>query len=98
MFLHLTIFPRELINATPFLASVEKGMAGLADYKTLIVWGTQDFAFQETERLRLETYFPRHHTQLLNGAGHFIQGDAPAEIVTAIRTAFPSTISSNRSF
>ncbi len=85
----VTIFPRELIAATPFLASVEQGMVGLASYQALFVWGQQDFAFQETERLRLEAYFPRHNTQLLEGAGHFIQDDAPAEIVAAIRNAFP---------
>jgi haloalkane dehalogenase len=85
----VTIFPRELIAATPFLSSVEKGMNGLAAYPALIVWGEQDFAFRETERLRFEAYFPRHHTQLLDGAGHFIQDDAPAEIVAAIRAAFP---------
>ncbi len=49
----VTIFPRELIAATPFLASVEKGMDRLAAYPALIVWGKQDFAFQETERPRL---------------------------------------------
>jgi haloalkane dehalogenase len=84
----VTVFPRELIAATPFLATVEKGMDKLSVYKTLIVWGEQDFAFRETERLRFETYFPLHHTQLLNDAGHFIQDDAPTEIVAAIRAVF----------
>ena len=88
----VTIFPRELITATPFLASVEKGMPGLVSYEALIVWGEQDFAFQETERLRFEAYFPRHHTELLAGAGHFIQDDAADEIAVAIRTAFPPII------
>jgi haloalkane dehalogenase len=88
----VTLFPRELITATPFLASVEKGMPSLVSYKALIVWGEQDFAFKETERLRFEAYFPRHHTELLAGAGHFIQDDAPDEIAAAIRTAFPPVV------
>jgi haloalkane dehalogenase len=29
--------------------------------------------------------FPRHHTVMLEGAGHYIQEDAPDEIVAAIR-------------
>ena len=93
----VNIFPRELIAATPFLASVEQGMDRLAAYKALIVWGEQDFAFQETERLRFEAYFPRHRTQLLDGAGHFIQDDAPAEIAAAIRTVFPPAMHLNSS-
>jgi haloalkane dehalogenase len=85
----VTIFPRELIAATPFLAQVEKGMDRLADHRALFVWGVQDFAFKEAERLRLEAYFPHRQTQLLAGASHFIQDDAPAEIVAAIHAAFP---------
>ena len=88
----VTLFPLELITATPFLASVEKGMPSLVSYKALIVWGEQDFAFKETERLRFEAYFPRHHTELLAGAGHFIQDDAPDEIAAAIRTAFAPVV------
>jgi haloalkane dehalogenase len=87
----VTIFPRELITSTPFLASVEKSMDKLSAYKTLIVWGEQDFAFQETERMRFEGYFPNHHTQMLENAGHFIQDDSPTEIVAAIRATFPPT-------
>ena len=33
----VTIFPRELIEATAFLGSVEKGMTSLATYKALII-------------------------------------------------------------
>jgi haloalkane dehalogenase len=32
-----------------------------------------------------EHVFPEHHTVLLDGAGHYIQEDAPQEIVAAIR-------------
>jgi len=39
----VTKFPRELIAATPFLASVEEGMNKLSVYKTLIVWGGARF-------------------------------------------------------
>jgi len=37
------------------------------------------------ERRRWEATFPDHRTVLLDGAGHHIQEDAPAEIIAAIR-------------
>ena len=85
----VTVFPRELITATPFLRKVESGMAGISEHQALIVWGEQDFAFREPERRRLELIFPNHSTTLLPDAGHFIQEDAPDEIASTIRQAFP---------
>jgi haloalkane dehalogenase len=86
----VTVFPRELIAATPFLGKVEAGMAGISEHQALIVWGEQDFAFGEAERRRLESIFPNHSTILLPSAGHFLQEDAPDEIAAAIRQTFPS--------
>ena len=85
----VTVFPRELIAATPFLRKVEAGMAGIGKLQALIVWGEQDFAFGELERQRFESIFPNHSTILLPDAGHFLQEDAPAEVAAAIRHAFP---------
>jgi len=85
----VTVFPQELIAATSFLSKVENGMAGISEHPALIVWGAQDFAFRETERQRFETIFPNHSTTLLPDAGHFLQEDAPDEIASAIRQAFP---------
>ena len=85
----VTIFPRELIAASPFLRTVERGMVDLKEYKALIVWGEQDFAFREPERRRFEFYFPDHSTLLLPNASHFLQEDAPDEIAQALRQAFP---------
>ena len=48
------------------------------------------FAFQEPERERFESTFPNHKTVLLEDAGHFIQEDAPDEIVDAIKTWYPT--------
>ena len=36
------------------------------------------------ERRRWEAVFPDHRTVLLEGAGHYIQEDAPDEIISAI--------------
>ncbi len=85
----VTVFPRELIAASPFLRTVERGMERLKNNKALIVWGEQDFAFVERERRRFESLFPNHSTVLLPNASHFLQEDAPDEIAKAIRKVFP---------
>lgn len=79
------IFPAQLWDADVFLQSVHEGLADIADRPVLIVWGVEDFAFQEPERTRFEALFPNHHTVLLENAAHFIQEDAPQEIAQAIR-------------
>jgi len=42
------------------------------------------------ERKRWEQLFPNHRTVILEGAGHFIQEDAPDEIVNAIESWSPA--------
>lgn len=49
------------------------------------LWPTGDVAFRDRERRRWEEVFPDHRTVELEDAGHYIQEDAPGEIVTAIR-------------
>lgn len=79
------IFPAQLRRARAFLADVYAGLPELADRPVLLTWGLRDFAFQEPERSRFESLFPKHKTVLLENAGHFIQEDAPIEIAVAIR-------------
>jgi haloalkane dehalogenase len=79
------VFPREILASRPFLADVERGLAALRERRALIVWPTRDFAFREPERRRWEEIFPSHETVLIEGAGHYVQEDAPHEIVAAIR-------------
>lgn len=82
------IFPNQLRAAHPFLAEIYQRLGTLLDKRALILWGQKDFAFQEPERLRFENLFTNHQTILLPNAGHFIQEDAPDEIVRAIRHWF----------
>lgn len=82
------ISPAQLRDASPFLSNIHKQLSTLSDRPTLIVWGLQDFAFQEPERLRFETLFPQHTTVLLENAGHFIQEDAPDEIAESIHSFY----------
>jgi haloalkane dehalogenase len=79
------VFPREILGSRPFLAEIERGLPRLTDRPALLVWPTKDIAFGEPERERWEQLFPNHRTVVLEGAGHYIQEDAAAEIVTAIR-------------
>lgn len=85
----MRILPREIIQSSEFLATLEKDLAKLSSHRALIVWGDRDFAFREAERRRFESIFPNHRTVVLPGAGHFIQEDAPAEIASAIQSEWP---------
>jgi haloalkane dehalogenase len=80
----LHVFPREILASRPFLSEIERGLPVLRDRPALIVWPTKDVAFRGPERQRWEQAFPNHRTVTLEGAGHYIQEDAPEEIVRAI--------------
>ena len=78
------VFPREILASRPFLAEIERKLPALRERPALLVWPTRDIAFREPERRRWEEIFPNHRTVVLEGAGHYIQEDAPEEIVAAI--------------
>ena len=79
-----SIFPREIRASREFLAEVEAGLATLSQKPALIVWGDRDVAFRQKERERFQRIFANHRLVDLSGSGHFIQEDAPQEIVSAI--------------
>lgn len=79
------VFPREIVGSTEFLREVHEGLAGLRDKPSLLVWGTRDLAFREQERATFAAHFPRAKTVTLEGAGHYVQEDAPEDIVSAVR-------------
>ena len=83
------VLPGEILGTRPLLAEVERRLPALRDRPALLVWPTNDVAFREPERLRWEDTFPDHRTVMLEGAGHYIQEDAPEEIVSAIRDWAP---------
>lgn len=78
------IFPREILASRAFLSEVENGLPQLREKPALIVWGNKDIAFKNKELERWQTVFPGSRTVILDGAGHYIQEDAPEEIVSAI--------------
>jgi haloalkane dehalogenase len=83
------VLPREILAANELLTEVENGLPRVATRPALIVWGDRDQAFREAQRQRWEQIFPGHKTVILNGASHYIQEDAPEEIVLAIREWWP---------
>jgi haloalkane dehalogenase len=87
------VMPREILAAHELLAEVEQGLPRVAGKPALIVWGDQDPGFKERHRLRWERTFANHRTQLLRGASHYIQEDAPEEIVLAIKDWWPGEAS-----
>ena len=79
------VLPGRILASRAFFADVESGLASLADLPTLIVWGDADIAFRAQERERLERAFPEHETVIVEGAGTYVESDAPEEFVAAIR-------------
>lgn len=83
------VFPREIIAGEALVREAEAAVNQLAGLPALIVWGTEDFAFDEEARRRWEDTLTDATTVLLDGAGHYIQDDAPEEILTAIDRWWP---------
>jgi haloalkane dehalogenase len=79
------VFPREILASRPFLAELQRALPAVTDRPALLLWPTKDPVFRARERKRWEGLFPNHRTVMLDGAGHYIQEDAPEQIVAAIR-------------
>lgn len=79
------VLPRRITASRAFLADVWAGLDQIGSVPTLIVWGDADFAFRARDRQRLERRFPDHETVVIEGAGHFVQSDAPDRFAEAIR-------------
>ncbi len=79
------VLPGQITASRAFFAEVEAGLADLAHLPTLIVWGDADIAFRPRERERLEATFPEHQTVIVEGAGTYVESDAPEEFAAAIR-------------
>ena len=79
------VFPREILGSSFYLGEVHDGLSRLADKPIQIVWGNKDMAFRKRELDRWKEIFPNAGVRILDGANHFIQEDAPDEIVEEIR-------------
>jgi haloalkane dehalogenase len=79
------VFPREIMAARPFLASIESHLDRVADMPALLFHADKDPAFGWREVERWMEVFPDHRVHVLEGAGHYWQDDAAAEAVLVIR-------------
>ena len=87
------VLPRRITASRALLADVEARLPGLANLPTLIIWADADIAFGSKERRRWERTFADHHTVIVEGAGHFVQSDAPDKFAAAIRDWRKSLVS-----
>lgn len=79
------VFARRITGSRAFLGNIEARLGDLATLPALIVWGSADFAFRAKERQRWEQTFDDHQTVVIEGAGHFVQSDAPDQFAAALR-------------
>ena len=80
------VLPGRVLASRQFFAEVEAGLPDVAHLPTLIIWGDADIAFRAQERKRLEATFPDHTTVIVEGAGTYVESDAPDEFASAIRS------------
>ncbi|WP_051178537.1 alpha/beta fold hydrolase [Nocardia concava] len=78
------VFPGRVLASRDFFAEIEAALPDVAQLPTLIVWGDADIAFRPQERERLEATFTNHTTVIVEGAGTYVESDAPEEFVAAI--------------
>ncbi|GAB4170058.1 MAG: alpha/beta fold hydrolase [Wenzhouxiangellaceae bacterium] len=67
------------------LSATEAGLARLADHPLLIVWGGQDFVFNDRVLERWREVFPEAEVDYLAAAGHYVLEDAAEHVVERIR-------------
>jgi haloalkane dehalogenase len=85
----LPVAPRELIGSGDWLEDLEAQVkANLASKPALLVWGMKDQGFPRRILKRMEGVFSDRVVVELRDADHYIQEDAPGEIVTAIIERF----------
>jgi len=86
----IAVFPVEIMRAHPWLGELESRVAEtLAEKPVVLIFGRKDPALASDSVIeRWRRQFP-HATYIdLPTAGHYIQEDAPDEIIEAIRAAF----------
>lgn len=76
--------PGELVGAREFFTDLADHLGPLQHLPTLILWADKDPIFTDKYRERLQATFPNHTTAILNGVGHLLQSDAPAEFSESI--------------
>lgn len=83
----IAVFPKEILRSRPWLSELEQRVSEtLSDKPVALVFGRKDPALASDANIeRWQAEFPDASFVSLPEAGHFIQEDAPDEIVTALR-------------
>ena len=85
----LAIAPREILASGDWLENLETQVkANLASKPVLLVWGMKDMAFRPKFLTRMKEVFTDRVVVELPQAKHYIQEDAPDEIIAAIIDRF----------
>jgi haloalkane dehalogenase len=85
----LPVAPREILASGDWLGDLDAQVkANLASKPVLLVWGMKDMAFRPKFLARMKSVFPDRVVVELPEAKHYIQEDAPDEIITAIIARF----------
>ena len=82
-------FPKEILASADWLDELESQVkTNLASKPVLLVWGMKDFSFRPKVLAQMKEVFSDQVVVELPKAKHFIQEDAPEEIVAAIIERF----------
>ncbi len=85
------VFPKQIVVATPWLAKLWAHIDRLEGKPVQIVWGMQDIAFRMQDLRRWEQTFPRARSLHLDGVGHYVPEEAPAELGAAVEIFLAET-------
>jgi haloalkane dehalogenase len=67
------------------MTRIERGLAQFAEIPVLLVWGMKDPVLTETVLRRWQRVYPRALSCEIEDASHFLQEDAPEQIVDSIQ-------------
>jgi pimeloyl-ACP methyl ester carboxylesterase len=78
-------FARALLGSSPFYRDIGERLGALRRIPVLIIWGTKDKAFRETQLDRWIAALP-HARVVRLPVGHWPQEEAPAEVSAALQS------------
>jgi haloalkane dehalogenase len=86
----LHAFARALLESSPFYRNIGERLDALRRIPVLILWGTKDTAFRETQLDRWIATLP--HAEVVRlPVGHWPQEEAPAEVSAALQAFLDET-------
>jgi haloalkane dehalogenase len=78
------VFPRAIVEETPWLEGLWDRIEGLEDHPALLLWGLEDPAFGAQLPV-WETFFRDAETRTFPDAGHYLQEEVGEDLVEPIR-------------